>query len=224
VLNEAYQDTQGTFEDSTTNEREKRVRQMDGVFNWIADKLWDGGKEEWLEPVKRVHSQQVIGALRKFSRDLASDLSERAAEQSAIFGQELVSKMTVAARVTFKDDVDVSIIIRSVKAVVNEITTPEFELDDAEVRALKASGVLREQEANAFLEAATAAVIGLREQADVQITAFVDDLFKNCLPKTIADDFFSDMLARIDDLQAEAENAQRTIDELARAQHALEVF
>jgi hypothetical protein len=166
----------------------------------------------------------VIGALRKFSRDLASDLSERAAEQSAIFGQELVSKMTVAARVTFKDDVDVSIIIRSVKAVVNEITTPEFELDDAEVRALKASGVLREQEANAFLEAATAAVIGLREQADVQITAFVDDLFKNCLPKTIADDFFSDMLARIDDLQAEVENAQRTIDELARAQHALEVF
>jgi hypothetical protein len=224
VLDAAYQDTQGTFEDSTTNEREKRVRQKDGVFNWIADKLFDGGKEEWFETVKRVHSQQVISALRKFARDLASDLSEKATEQSAIFYQELVNKMTVAARDAFKDDIDISIIIRSVKAVVNEIATLEFELDDAEVRALKASGVLREHEANVFLEAAAAAVVGLREQADAQITTFVDDLFKNCLPKTIAGDFFSDMLARIDELQAEVEDAQRTIDELARAQQALEVF
>ncbi|TPQ40900.1 hypothetical protein C2U71_21570 [Burkholderia ubonensis] len=224
VLTEAYDYTQETFEDSTSTEREQRVRQLDGVFPWIARKLWDGGREEYFVNVKRVHSQQVINSLRKFARDLRRKLSLEAAERAELFGEQLVRSMTNAARSAFKDDVDASTIIRSVKGVVGAIATPEFELDDEEVRKLKASGVLRESEASAFLEAASTSVDNLREQADSQIDAFVEDLFKKRLPKSIAGDFFSDMMERIDELQQEVEHGQRTMDELRRAQLALEVF
>ncbi|GJH14281.1 dynamin family protein [Caballeronia novacaledonica] len=222
ILKDAYQSTDKTVAASREVDRETRTRDSDGFVSWVARGLWGGGTEEYTVNVTRVHTQQVINGLRKFARDLHLHLSHEAAAHAEKFAQQLIRRMAKAATDALKDDVEPHIIIRSVNGVVNAIELPGFELDDGEVRTFKASGVLRDGEAISFFESARGVMENLHNDADGQISSFIEHLFGKQLRKSIADEFFGEVNQRIDQLQSEVEHAEQTLGGLASARRALE--
>jgi hypothetical protein len=221
-LKEAYGETETAFKNSATEVKETHSRVRDSIMAKGAHWIWGGGKEEYAYTEFKLFAAPVRSSLEDFAEGLAGTLKHSSGDLEREFHQELIKKITTAARRHLGDEVDAALIIGSVKGLVSHIHMPKFKLDSSELHNLKAGdNHLVGSEARNFLQSARTLLQDFKGQAARQIRDFIDNIADN-LPRSIGNDLFKDMETRIRQLEEQVDNSMLTLDRLQRMAKDLE--
>ncbi len=215
-LKSAYGEAQGEFKAATTEKQKSDTRVRDSMLAKFAYWVWGGGLEPYTYTEFKLYPTPIRAGLEAFADGLGSTLGNSSRALIRTFRTQLEKDVAAIARRDLTDDIDASLIIRSIRGLVAELRIPEFELDANAVRKLEfTSPSLLDDAGRQFLEDANGALQDLKRQAERQIRGFAQDA-PDSLPRTLARDLFQDMRLRIQQLEEEVSNLLLTLDRLHR--------
>lgn len=221
VLSKTYAEVEAGFEHAISEERKTGTRDRAGVGSWFARKLWGGGTESYTYTEQKVYPQQVRNGIQLFVKELAFQLKEISVECADEFEAQLYKKIVEILRKHLGDGVDVRLIIDSVNSVIAGLADPKFALEYDALKTLSSGTVLSNGEATRFMEDAKHSLFMLKEAATKYIYDFIGGLFSG-MPISMAGTIFKDIQERIEELEAQVDNALLTLDRLQRMQTDLE--
>lgn len=208
-------------ENSASSITDKVVAQKGGVTNWLADKLWDGGKEDMSDVVTKIITSPVISAINKFIDNIERELKEEVQISYKELDINLSQAITRKARETLEEDTNTQMIMQAILSVIQSIPEPRFELDLAIPNELRMRGTLKGTEADNFKGAADEFVNSLDSKASKKINDFIKEV-EESLPVTISDFFVTELQRKINILKEQVNNTELTLDRLERLLHQAE--
>lgn len=195
--------------------------QKKGIFNWFADKLWDGGKETRTYQQNTVMTGQVRNALTDFIDDMKDLLRKISVTAKDKLDKQLSSQLTPTIIKVLKEDCNSELIFRAIRNVVNKLDNTEFDLGIDIPRELRSRGTLKGQDADDYIDEADNFFSDLDSKTKKQIRQYLEHL-QQSIPKDISG-FFADALTeQINSLENQVNNSAQTLDRLENMQRKLE--
>ncbi|MCB1659874.1 MAG: hypothetical protein KDI39_16780, partial [Pseudomonadales bacterium] len=170
---------------------------------------------------QKVYPQQVRNGIQFFVEELAFQLKEISEKCAVEFEEKLYQKIVEILRKHLGNGVDAILIINSVNSVIAGLADPKFALEYDALKNLSSGTVLCNSEAIRFMEDAKHSLLTLKSAAANYIYNFMGGLCSE-MPVSIAGTIFKDIQERIEELEAQVDNALFTLDRLERMQNDLE--
>lgn len=206
-------ETSEKVEQSGGETTESRTREKSGAFNWMARKLWDGGKENYQVTVHSVMTGQVAGAIQRFIGDMAFRLSAQSEQSKNELDKNLSRSLVSAISETLDDDCDNDLIFEAIRAVINNLPDDRFDLGIELPHQLKARGTLKGHDAEQYKDAAADFISDMDNEVTRKIDRFIRDI-KDDAPSTVSDVFVDNLEVKIAALKDQKENADQVISRL----------
>ncbi|WP_213949464.1 dynamin family protein [Luteibacter sp. dw_328] len=215
----------------------KGERTGDGVGNWLADVLWDGGKVK--TETLTVFRDQAVTALELFARQLndriitTSERNEtrartdietalvRAAEHQLIRAYEISGGADDDDNELASETI-ISWVSRAVTVAVNSLKV-DLPAPVKVDRSWPSEQKLVGSAANSFIEDVRMTFLALRDDATTNIHDFVASMHAS-LPKTLAHVVFDDLLGRVDSLIGHIESLAISRERFALMKKELEAI
>ncbi|MBJ6980345.1 dynamin family protein [Luteimonas sp. MC1572] len=194
-----------------------------GAFNWVARNLWNGGRQTTRKSIKWLYPNQIKGDIINFARTTKEALQAESSEVTVEHKKKLTRALADAVSRTLGDEIELAIVIRSLRSIVARLPSHTFSLDATSVKSLRNDTTLQGTEAERFIESATNCLAELKSDASRQISTFTDEL-RDAIPDSISDQFVTDVLARIEDLEQQIEHRELTKQRLDRMVQELEAL
>lgn len=186
-----------------------------GVFNWLARKLWDGGKELQVEKYPTVITGQIVIALEGFIHRVEKLLASTARGARRQLDARLSKTLVPVAEHSLEELANPALIARSIRQVLDSLNTKPFDLGLRVPSELRGRGNLKRLEAKHFLEEASEYAASLGFRVEQKISQFVERL-RGQIPEKISDAFLVVLESQIKCLEEQVHNAAQTLDRLER--------
>lgn len=216
-------EAQSTVKDAEGSFTKTIKVKKDGVLNWFANKLWDGGTTEKTVVRAKIISSQVISIINDFMNDIQDELGAKVESSHRELNAELARNLTPKIREVLEQDTNPQMIKLAILSVIQSIPEDDFSLSIPLPETLKCNGTLKGDEAERFKDAADDFISSLGSKVKRKISSFINDVELNT-PSTISNSFVDEIQRRINVLKDQVDNAAQTIDRLERlARQAEEV-
>lgn len=220
VVNEQFRSTQKSYEHNTSSETKMVTVEKDGLFPWLARKLWGGGSKTTQVEQTVIYANQCTQALHNFMTQIEDALVKMSKQIQADFHKKVRNEIMGCYRQSVNNDelIKESIARSAIEHTQNLFVTPEFSGMPEIPAQLKGKGKLQGAEADEFL-------------SDLQdFTRNSHDLFRNEirmyeqrveLALTHADQF-GDQFAR--SFMEACESLFEALNTINQSKHRLETF
>ncbi|GAA8562883.1 hypothetical protein oki142_09490 [Helicobacter pylori] len=216
---------------STTREKEekteyytKRVKQ-DGFFGDVkgffgdlfGEKSWGYDKVERSREITIVKAGAVVDYLEEMNRECQEILNKSVRTFESDFRKEIYQKVFPVLRGIIHDDslIDERELKKSVDAITDKIKFKKFDYaDKLPKKVANATGMLKDDDAIEFMNAAERYVRDFTSQAHDDADTYVDGLRKNLLGQNFGSNLISKLVESAKDLKKQAENQQESLAQI----------
>lgn len=212
----------------TTTGTRKAWREKPGATAWLARKLGVGGSEEYTytEETTTVRSSAVKGLVNNLIEDLQEEVI-RAVSEAKRDWKHKVQELVVTNLRDATDAMDDSgqlfqMMKKALRTSVNNMQLPDMEIDYPFENAR--SGVLKGQEAEAFMDEVNTYLDELRSRYRSRTTTLINNMVKAASASKMSNLIFSDMQGQLEALESGIKDKQMTLDRLQRCHDDLGRF
>ena len=209
----------------TTTETRTARREKPGVAAWLARKLLGGGSEEYTytEETTAVRSSAVKSLVNKLAEDLQEEVFSAISEAKRDWKRKVQTLVVTQLQDATDDSGQLfQMMKKALRTSVNSMQLPDMEIDYPFEN--DKSGVLKDQEAEAFMEEVNTYLDELRSRYRSRTTTLINDMVKAASTSKMSDLIFSDMRGQLDALESSIKDKQVTLDRLQRCHDALGRF
>ncbi|MFV3415492.1 dynamin family protein [Pseudomonas sp. NY15436] len=192
-----------------------------GVFNWVARKLWDGGRYSYTDIYQTVMTGQVVSALDRFLYQFDKLLSDTAGKARRQLDSRLSKVLIPVVVQSLEDLANSALIARAITQVLDSLNTQPFDLALEVPSELRGRGNLERLDAKHFLEEADEFVASLGLRVEQRIGQFIYRL-RSQTPTKISNTFLVVLEGQIKGLEEQVNNAAQTLDRLERTLQKIE--
>lgn len=153
VVNEQFRSTQKSYENNTSSETKMVTVEKDGLFPWLARKLWGGGSKTTQVEQTVIYANQCTQALHNFMTQIEDALVKMSKQIQADFHKKVRNEIMGCYRQSVNNDelIKESIARSAIEHTQNLFVTPEFSGMPEIPAQLKGKGKLQGAEADEFL-------------------------------------------------------------------------
>ncbi len=192
---------------------ERKPENKGGLFNFLAEVLWNGGCEEIDD--RQILTSPVVAALELFLTNSQKNLQNIAKQSRLTLNEKLGASLTKEVREILKEDTDPAMLRNAIINVVCAIEQNDVNLDIKLSKEISHRGILKNEEAKIFKDTVDNFVGTLEFEITKVIDKFIKDLGE-MIPKSISDAFVVAIEEKINALKDQINHAAQTIDRLER--------
>lgn len=206
----------------TTTETRTKKREKGGAMAWVARKIWGGGSEEhtYTEETTTVRSSTVKGLVNKLVEDLQEEVFRAVSEAKRDWKRSVQTQViTQLQNATDDSDQLFNMMKKALRTSVNSMQLPDMEIDYPFEN--DRSGVLKDQEAEAFMEDVNNYLDELRSRYRSRTTTLINNMVKAASTSKMSDLIFSDMRGQLEALESGIKDKHMTLGRLQRCHNDL---
>ncbi len=180
------------------------------------------GTETRYREVTSVRTGAIVNTIKEFSSELEDEISMAYDGRILSFRRDILRRILPVLRETDQnDDLDANRIKSAVRKTANEIGTLDIDLDNKLPACLSAKGVIKNSEAEEFIDCAKTFASDLKRKTSKDIKEQLEVLASTLKSIDIADQVFSSYREQIEQLVNQIENKQITLDRYQRLEQAI---
>ena len=210
---------------NTGSESESYTVEKAGISSWVARKIWGGGSEKQTREVTKILTNPLYVELNKFIRNTMKPLELAFNDIVNSFEENIMSQTVRTYRKTLKNEslCNDTLAMESIQAFLNKRPKLEYKSDIDIPPSLNPKGVITGDAADIYLQVYAEFINTLKSKMDDSS----DDLDKTLakeLPDEIAEPFCKELTEKMELLQLQIKESDKTLSRLSRLQSELELI